>query len=100
MEISPDSYSQLTFDMLVGEGLCKINRCPDFKFTVQVDFLIAQYVVTWILKHRDVCQDAYEYNQRWFDGQIGLLFHETPIMASDILHFPQQHGCLSVCVNY
>lgn len=26
--ISPDSYSQLTFDMLVGEGLCKINRCP------------------------------------------------------------------------
>lgn len=36
--ISPDSYSQLTFDMLVGEGLCKINRCPDFKLTMQVDF--------------------------------------------------------------
>lgn len=36
--ISPDSYSQLTFDMVVGEGLCKINRCPDFKLTMQVDF--------------------------------------------------------------
>lgn len=44
-----------------------------------------------------VSQDAYEYNQRWLDGQIGLLIHETPIVASDILHFPYQHGCLSVC---